>query len=118
MLDGRCYFIQIRVWKNPGWAMLFYSDSLSKIPKELYEVSNIEGADWIQKIRTIVIPLVSPTTLFLVIMTAIDSIQAYDQIQVMTQGGPAGSTRTLLYMYYQTAFEQFDMGHRLEERSV
>src|SRR5699024_11235554 len=74
------------------------------------EVSNIEGADWIQKIRTIVIPLVSQTTLFLVIMTAIDSIQAYDQIQVMTQGGPAGSTRTLLNMYYQMAFEQFNMG--------
>jgi len=102
--------IIVTVWKNAGWAMLFYSDSLSKIPKELYEVSNIEGADWIQKIRTIVIPLVSPTTLFLVIMTAIDSIQAYDQIQVMTQGGPAGSTRTLLYMYYQMAFEQFNMG--------
>ncbi|MEN1968818.1 sugar ABC transporter permease [Lentibacillus sp. N15] len=102
--------IIVTVWKNAGWAMLFYSDSLSKIPQDLYEVSDMEGSSWLQKVRTIVIPLVSPTTLFLVIMTAIESIQAYDQIQVMTQGGPAGSTRTLLYLYYQMAFEQFNMG--------
>lgn len=102
--------IIVTVWKNAGWAMLFYSDALSKIPQELYEVSDIEGASWFQNVRTIIIPLVSPTTLFLVIMTAIESIQAYDQIEVMTQGGPAGSTRTLLYLYYQMAFEQFNMG--------
>lgn len=102
--------IIVTIWKNAGWAMLFYSDSLTKIPKELYEVSDIVGSSWFQKLRTIVIPLVSPTTLFLVIMSTIESIKAYDQIQVMTQGGPAGSTRTLLYLYYQMAFEQFDMG--------
>jgi len=102
--------IIVTVWKNSGWAMLFYSDALQKIPQDLYEVSSIEGSSWWQRMRTIVIPLVSPTTLFLSIMLAIESIQAYDQIQVMTQGGPSGSTRTLLYMYYQMAFEQFNMG--------
>lgn len=102
--------IIVTVWTNAGWAMLFYSDALSKIPKDLYEVSDIEGASWWQKMKTIVIPLVSPTTLFLVIISAINAIQAYDQIAVMTQGGPAGSTRTLLYLYYQMAFEQFNMG--------
>jgi len=102
--------IIVTVWKNAGWAMLFYSDALQKIPQDLYEVSNMEGSSWWQKIHSIVIPLVSPTTLFLAIMLGIESIQAYDQIQVMTQGGPSGSTRTLLYMYYQMAFEQFNMG--------
>lgn len=102
--------IIVTVWKNAGWAMLFYSDALQKIPRDLYEVSDLEGSSWWQKMRTVVIPLVSPTTLFLGIMLAIESIQAYDQIQVMTQGGPSGSTRTLLYMYYQMAFEQFNMG--------
>ncbi|MEI3609726.1 carbohydrate ABC transporter permease [Pseudogracilibacillus sp. SO10305] len=102
--------IIVTVWKNAGWAMLFYSDALQKIPRDLYEVSELEGASAWQRLRTIVIPLVSPTTLFLGIMLAIESIQAYDQIQVMTQGGPSGSTRTLLYMYYQMAFEQFNMG--------
>lgn len=102
--------IIVTVWKNAGWAMLFYSDALSKIPHELYEVSAIEGASSIQRLKTIILPLVSPTTLFLVIITMIDAIQAYDQIEVMTQGGPSGSTRTLLYLYYQMAFEQFNMG--------
>lgn len=102
--------IIVSIWKNAGWAMLFYADALSKIPSELYEVGNIEGTSWWQNSKYITIPLVSPTTLFLVIVSLIDAIQAYDQIQVMTQGGPAGSTRTLLYLYYQMAFEQFNMG--------
>src|SRR5699024_9536790 len=93
--------IIVTVCKYSGWSMLFYSDALQKIPQALYEVSSIEVSSWWQRMRTIVIPLVSPTTLFLSIMLAIESIQAYDQIQVMTQVGPSGSTRTLLYMYYQ-----------------
>src|SRR5699024_1186401 len=102
--------IIVTVWKNSSWAMLFYSNTLQKTPQDVYEVSSIEGSSWWQGMRTIVIPLVSPTTLFLSIMLAIESIQAYDQIQVMTQGEPSGSTRTLLYMYHQMAFEQFNMG--------
>src|SRR5690606_34651520 len=77
--------IIVTVWKNAGWAMLFYSDALSKISPELFEVSDLEGASSIQKIRSIILPLVSPTTLFLAIISAIDAIQAYDQISVMTQ---------------------------------
>lgn len=48
--------------------------------------------------------------LFLLIVTMVNSLQAYDQIQILTQGGPSGSTRTLLYMYYQLGFEEYDMG--------
>ena len=83
----------VTVWKNIGWAMLFFSDALSKIPKGLFEVADIEGANWWHRIRDILIPLVSPTTLFLFIILILDSLQAYDQINVLTQGGPAGSTR-------------------------
>ena len=54
--------------------------------------------------------MVSPTTLFLVVLNTVNALQAYDQIQVLTQGGPSGSTRTLLYLYYQLGFEQFHMG--------
>ena len=100
----------VTVWKNIGWAMLFFSDALSKIPKGLFEVADIEGANWWHRIRDILIPLVSPTTLFLFIILILDSLQAYDQINVLTQGGPAGSTRTLLYLYYELAFQQFNMG--------
>ena len=100
----------VTVWKNAGWAMIFYADALSKIPEALYEVGYLEGANLWQKMTRILLPMVSGTTFFLAIVSLIDSIQAYDQISVLTQGGPAGESRTLLYLYYQYAFEQFNVG--------
>lgn len=100
----------VTIWKNAGWAMIFYADALSKIPEALYEVGHLEGANQWQKITRILLPMVSGTTFFLAIVSLIDAIQAYDQISVLTQGGPAGASRTLLYLYYQYAFEQFNVG--------
>lgn len=102
--------IIVTIWKSVGWAMVFYLEALQKVPKELYEAAQIDGANKINCLKNITIPMISPTTFFLVIMTGINSLQAYDQIQVLTQGGPAGSTRTILYMYYQSAFENFNVG--------
>jgi len=102
--------IVVTVWKGIGWAMVFYLTALEKVPKDLYEAAAIDGADARSKFLNITLPLISPTTFFLSIMTTINSLQAYDQIQVLTQGGPSGSTRTILYMYYQTAFENFNIG--------
>lgn len=102
--------IIVTIWKGIGWAMIFYMHALRKVPIDLYEAAELDGAGKFRKFLHITLPLISPTTLFLVIITTIDSLQAYDQIQVLTQGGPAGSTRTILYMFYQSAFEQFDMG--------
>lgn len=102
--------IIVTVWKGLGWAMVFYLTALEKVPESLYEAASIDGAGSFQKFKSITIPLISPTTFFLTIITTINSLQAYDQIQVLTQGGPAGSTRTLLYYYYQTAFENFNIG--------
>lgn len=102
--------IIVTIWKNAGWAALFFSDALAKIPASLFEVSDMEGLSWWQKVRYVLIPLVSPTTLFLIIVMILDCLQVYDQITVLTQGGPAGSTTTLLYLYYQLGFKQFQMG--------
>lgn len=102
--------IIMTVWKSVGYAMLFYIGALHKVPEELYEAASMDGAGKIKRFFSITLPMVSPTTLLLTIMLTIQSLQAYDQIQVLTQGGPSGSTRTLLYRYYQLAFEQFDMG--------
>ena len=102
--------IIVTVWKGFGWAMVFYLTALEKVPSHLYEAAAIDGANNWNKFVSITLPLISPTTFFLSIITTINSLQAYDQIQVLTQGGPAGSTRTILYMYYQTAFENFNMG--------
>jgi multiple sugar transport system permease protein len=102
--------IIVTVWKGFGWAMVFYLTALERVPKHLYEAAAIDGANSWKKFINITLPLISPTTFFLTIITTINSLQAYDQIQVLTQGGPSGSTRTILYMYYQTAFEQFNIG--------
>lgn len=102
--------IIVTIWKGFGWAMVFYLTALEKVPSYLYEAAAIDGAGAYKKFTSITLPLISPTTFFLSIITTINSLQAYDQIQVLTQGGPAGSTRTILYMYYQTAFENFNIG--------
>ncbi len=102
--------IIVTVWKSIGYAMIFYLSALEKVPKELYEANDLDGASPLQRFRDVTLPSISPTTFFLVIITTVNSLQAYDQIQILTQGGPAGSTRTLMYMYYQLGFTEFDMG--------
>lgn len=102
--------ILVTVWKTLGYAMIFYLIALGKVPEELYDAGKVDGASRLSLLRNITIPMVSPTTLFLAVLTTVNALQAYDQIQVLTQGGPSGSTRTLLYLYYQLGFEQFHMG--------
>lgn len=102
--------IIVTVWKQIGWTMLFYLGALQKVSANLLEAAAIDGADSVRKFFSITLPMISPTTFFLLIITTINSLQAYDQIQVLTQGGPAGSTRTLLYYFYQEAFESFNTG--------
>lgn len=100
----------VTVWKQIGWTMLFYLGALQKVSANLLEAAAIDGADSVRRFFSITLPMISPTTFFLLIITTINSLQAYDQIQVLTQGGPAGSTRTLLYYFYQEAFESFNTG--------
>lgn len=85
-------------------------EAIRKVPQNLLESAAIDGAGGFLRFVKITLPMISPTTFFLVIMSTISSLQAYDQIQVLTQGGPAGATRTLLYYYYQEAFQNFNTG--------
>ncbi len=100
----------VTIWKSLGWTMIFYMEAIRKVPQNLLESAAIDGANGFWRFVKITLPLISPTTLFLIIMSTINSLQAYDQIQVLTQGGPAGATRTLLYYYYQEAFQNFNTG--------
>jgi multiple sugar transport system permease protein len=102
--------IIVTVWKSVGYAMIFYINALDRVPKTLYEAASLDRASAWKKFTKITLPCISPTTFFLCVISGINGIQAYDQIQILTQGGPSGSTRTLLYLYYQLGFEQFDMG--------
>jgi len=100
----------VSIWKSAGWGMIFYLVAIRNIPKELNEAAELDGAGIWHKFRNVTLPLISPTSFFLVIVLLIQALQAYDQINVLTQGGPAGSTRTLLYLYYQSAFDSYQIG--------
>lgn len=100
----------VTIWKSVGWAMIFYLVALRNVPSDQLEAAELDGANPVQKFLRITWPLISPTTLFLFIVQIVQALQAYDQINVLTQGGPAGSTRTLLYLYYQSAFESYQIG--------
>ena len=98
------------VWKSVGWTMLFYVGALERVPQSNYEAAELDGANYVQRFWHITLPIISPTTFFLFIVNLITAIQVYDQIQIMTQGGPGRSTTTLLYLYYDKAFQNFQMG--------
>ena len=102
--------IIVTVWKGIGYACIFYLTALDRIPSDRYEAAALDGAGFWKKLIYITIPGISPTTFFLTIITMVDALKAYDQIQILTQGGPSGSTRTLTYLYYQLGFEEFKMG--------
>lgn len=102
--------IIVTVWKSVGYTMVFYLEGINKVPQSLHDAAVIDGANGWQKFFKVTLPMIAPTTFFLVIINTINSMQAYDQIQVLTGGGPAGATRTLLYYYYTEAFTSFNTG--------
>jgi len=106
------------VWKGSGYAMLIYLAGLQSIPQEYYEASEIDGAGWWQQIRFITVPLIFPTTFFILVTSSIGAIQGFDQFYVMTRGGPAGATTTLVYYIFQNAFEWFNMGYAATAAAV
>ncbi len=102
--------IIMAIWKNLGYYMLLYLAGLQLLPKELYEVADIEGAGWFRKHYYITFPLISPTTLFIFIVSLIQSFKAFTQVYLMTQGGPGYSSSVLIFYIYENAFRYWDIG--------
>ena len=100
----------VTVWKNMGYVMLLFMGALSRVPGELGEAAAVDGAGTFRRFRSVTLPLIAPSVRMVGLLLAVEALRAYDQIQILTQGGPSGSTRTLLYLYYQLGFEQFRMG--------
>ncbi len=98
------------IWKGLGFNMLLFLAGLQGISETYYEAARIDGAGWWAQFKNITIPLLSPTTFFVVIMSIINSFQVFDQIYIMTEGGPARSTSVLVHYLYQNAFQYFKMG--------
>lgn len=102
--------ILVSVWKTVGYYMVIYLAALQNISPELYEAAQIDGANRWAQIRHITIPVVSSTTFFVVIMCTMSSLKIFEQVYVMTQGGPANSTVTVNLLIYRNAFEYLRMG--------
>ena len=103
--------IVVGVWKNLGFSMVILLAGLQGIPREHYEAASIDGADRWRRFRHITVPGLRHTLLFVVVISVIASLQAFDQIYVMTRGGPLFATESLVtYMFYQ-GFDLFRMGY-------
>ena len=94
----------VSVWMAIGMNFIYLTAAIQSVPAELYESVALDGANFFQKHRHVTIPSISPTLFFLLIINVINSVQAYAEFKMMTQGGPAESTNVIVYEIYQEAF--------------
>ena len=102
--------VVLTLWKNTGFTMVIYLAALQGVPRELYDAARVDGASGWQRFRFVTFPMVSPTTFFLMVIQMIGAFQLFSEAFVMTQGGPAQATLTIVYYIYQMAFEFGRMG--------
>jgi multiple sugar transport system permease protein len=104
--------VLLTLWKNVGFTMVIYLAGLQAVPIELYDAARVDGASGWQRFRNITLPLISPTTFFLLIIQMIGAFQLFSEPFVMSrgQGGPAHATLTLVFYIYQNAFRFGNMG--------
>ncbi|MBO9195325.1 sugar ABC transporter permease [Rhizobium sp. 16-449-1b] len=103
--------IAVTVWKDIGYAMLIYIAAIQSIPKELYEAAEIDGASRMQQFTKITIPLLTPTTLFLAVISMIAHLQDLSAPYLLTGGGPAEATRLYALHVFETAFVELNIGY-------
>lgn len=99
------------VWKDSGFVMAILLAGLQSIPREYYEAAEIDGADGAQKLWYVTLPLLAPTLFFALTISLINSFQVFDQVYVMTGGGPAGATTVLVERIVKNAFSYSQMGY-------
>ena len=103
--------VLMSVWKNFGYNMIIFIAGLQNIPEDLYEAASIEGASEWQQFKSITLPMLAPTTIFISIITMIGYFQLFAEPYVMTQGGPLNSTLSIVQFMYQEGFRWWNMGY-------
>ncbi len=103
--------ILMSAWKGLGYNMVLYLAGLQGISRTFYEAAEIDGATNWQKFWFITLPLLTPTTFFVTIISIIGSFQVFEQAYIMTAGGPARSTVTTVYYIYANGFQRYKMGY-------
>lgn len=101
----------VTLWQGVGYSMIIFLAGLQDIPRDYYEAAQIDGAGAWTCFRRITLPLLRPTSLFVLVIAVIASFQLFDPVYVLTQGGPANATTTVVYYIYQQAFQFFRLGY-------
>lgn len=103
--------VMMTAWSTIGYDMVVFLAALQGIPGHLYEAATVDGAGRWTTLRKIVVPLMTPTIFFVLVTNTIASLQIFSEPYIMTQGGPANSTLTIVYYLYQKGFQRFQMGY-------
>ncbi len=103
--------IVMSIWKGFGYNMIIFVAGLQTIPSELYEAAHMDGANTWQQFKSITLPMLMPTTLFVGIVTMINNFQLFAEPYVMTQGGPLNATLSVVLLMYQQGFRWWNMGY-------
>ncbi len=101
----------VTVWKGLGYYMVIYLAGLQAIPADLYEAAAIDGSDGIKKHWDITVPLMQPYLLLVAVISAISATKVFEEVYIMTQGGPRNSSKTLVYYVYEQAFQNLEMSY-------
>jgi len=102
--------VVLAVWKSFGFNMVIFVAGLQAIPERLYEAARLDGAGAWHELRHVTLPLLLPTTRFVLVMTAIGHLQLFAEPYVMTQGGPGDATRSLVLLMYEQGFRFWSLG--------
>lgn len=102
--------VAVSIWKQLGYDLVLFIAGLQAISPTLYEAARIDGAGRFHQFRTLTLPLLTPTLLFLLVISVIDSFQIFTLVNVMTRGGPALSTDVLVMFFYRMGFVRLDYG--------
>lgn len=101
----------VTVWKGLGYYMVIYLAGLQSIPPELYEAAAIDGSDGWRKHWDITVPLIRPYLVLVAVISAISATKVFEEIYIMTQGGPRNSSKTIVYYLYEQAFRNLEMSY-------
>jgi putative chitobiose transport system permease protein len=101
----------VTIWKGLGYYMVIYLAGLQSIPGDLYEAAAIDGSDGWRKHWDITVPLMRPYLLLVGVISAISATKVFEEVFIMTQGGPRSSSKTLVYYVYEKAFQDLEISY-------
>ena len=103
--------VLMSIWKSCGYSMVIFMSGLTGIPDSLYEAAELDGANVIQQFIHITWPMLKPTTFFLLVTGIVNSFAVFEQVNILTNGGPLNSTTTIVHQLYRRGFLEFRMGY-------